>query len=170
MPFDDEDKEVASVQSSKVGIKNVSSQKSIFDNMPKKPSAEDLNTKVKAIQERENSYKNKTAELAIQFNKAINDKTLRSNKNIIQKEVETELLREMVKLAQEINADLKEREGEGSLSWITLLLKTCFVQRDKINELEYTLAQLSKKIDTPNLSKLISLEIAKALDNAKKSE
>jgi len=169
MPFDDEEKDI--VLKPKVGIKNVSSQKSIFDDLPKKPSQDDLNQKVNQMVDLEGSYKNKTTELAVAFNKAINDKTLKANKNIIQKEVELELLRDMVRLAQEINGDIQEREGEGSLSWITLLLKTCFSQRDRINELEYTLIQLSKKmVSSDNLSKLVSQEISKALDKPKNSE
>jgi hypothetical protein len=72
----------------------------------------------------------------------------------------------MIRLAQEINEDELERTGEGSLSWITLLLKTCFNQRDKINRLEYSVSQLEKKIDPAHLSELISV----VLDSKKKSE
>lgn len=146
MPFDEEE-DVPTIQSQKIGLKQVSSQKSIFDSMPKKPSQEEFTQQVRHIQERASGYKAKTAELALQFNKAIADKTLAVNKNSFQKEMEVEILRNMVKLAQDINSDIQEREGEGSLSWITLLLSTCFKQRDKINNLEYAVSQLEKKID-----------------------
>lgn len=169
MPFDEEE-DLPSIQSQKIGIKKVSTQKSIFEGVPRKPTQEDLNQKVKEIQERDSSYKTKTVELAIQFNKIIADKTLPSNKNPFQKEMEIDLLRDMVKLAQEINADIKEREGEGSLSLIILLLKTCLFQRNKINVLEYMLSQLEKKNDPVYLMDLVSKEINKALDNKKKSE
>jgi hypothetical protein len=171
MPFDEEyDNDQPSVQSQKVGLKNVSSQKSIFDNMPKKPTQEDLDRKVKKVEERASGYKAKAAELVVQFNKSMADKTLPQNKNMFQKEVEMELLREMIKLAQEINSSVHEREGEGSLSWITILLKNSFVQRDRINVLEYQLSQLSAKTDPANLSDFISKEIAKALDKIKTNE
>jgi hypothetical protein len=166
MPFDEEDDNDPSPQSQKVGLKKVSSQKSIFDSMPKKPNQEDLDQKVKGIQERASQYKSRTADLAVQFNKTLADKTLQQNKNLFQNELENELLKNMVRLAQEINADELERDGEGSLSWITLLLKTCFNQRDRINKLEYSLNQLEKKTDPVKLTELIN----SALDGKKSSE
>lgn len=152
MPFDDDEQE----QQPKVGLKK-NNQKSIFDSMQKKPSKEDFDNNVKVLQEKSSQYKERTADLAIKFSKTVADKTLQQNKNLFQTELENDLLRNMVKLAQEINSDDSEREGEGSLSWITLLLKTCFNQRDKINKLEYNLTQLNKKIDA-------------ALDNSNKNE
>lgn len=170
MPFDDDSNEQPSLQSQKVGLKNVSTQKSIFENMPKKPTQQDLDVKVKNIQEKASGYQAKAAELSVQFNQLLADKTLPQNKNPFQKELELETLRNMVKLAQEINSSPHERAGEGSLSWIILLLKNCFTQRDKINSLEYQIAQLSAKIDQAHISALITNEIAKALDNKKKDE
>lgn len=158
MPFDEED-DVPTIQSQKIGLKQVSSQKSIFDSMPKKPTQEEFTEQVRTVQERESSYKVRTANLAVQFNKSMANKTLATNKNMFQKEMEIEILKNMVKLAQEINSDIKEREGEGSLSWITLLLKTCFNQRDKINALEFRISQIE------NIP-----EISKALDKKKISE
>lgn len=169
MPFDEEDNDQPSIQSQKLGLKNVSSQKSIFESMPKKPTQKEFDQTVRKVQERASGYKSKTADLAVQFNKAMLDKTLPQNKNMFQQELEMELLRNMIRLAQEVNADPMEREGEGSLSWITLLLRTCFSQRDKINRLEYTLSQLEKKSDPAALTDLISKEISKALDSLKKS-
>ncbi len=148
MPFDEEDNDQPSVQSQKLGLKNVSTQKSIFDSVPKKPSQDDLDRNVKKIQERASSYKAKAAELALQFNKAMADKTLPQNRNMFQQEIEKELLKQMVELAVDINNDPNEREGMGSLSWITLLLRTAFSQRDKINRLEYAVSQLEKKFDS----------------------
>jgi hypothetical protein len=146
MPFDEEE-DKPSVQSQKIGLKKVSSQKSIFEAMPKKPSPEEFEQRVQQVQERSSSYKVRVSELALQFNKAMADKTLSQNRNMFQQEVELDLLRSMVKLAQEVNNDPDEKEGEGSLSWITVLLKTCFNQRDRINRLEYSLSQIEKKIE-----------------------
>ncbi len=185
MPFDEEsDKEQPSLKSQKVGLKNVSSQKSIFESMPKKPLPEEFEQKVKQVQERANGYKMKAADLASQFNKAMADKTLPQNKNMFQYEIEKELMQKMVQLAIDINNDPVEDEGMGSLTWITQLLKTCFSQRDRINKLEYAITLLDKKFD-PNvmidglivdkkaaekLSAIISKEITKVLDNKKTSE
>ena len=151
MPFDEDDND-QQVQSRK-GLKNVSSQKSIFDSIPKKPTQQDLDMTVKKVQERASGYKAKAAELALQFNKSMNDKTLPQNKNILQQDVERDLLRQMIELAVDINNDPNEKEGMGSLSWITLLLRTCFSQRDKINHLEYAMSQLEKKFDVLDKSK-----------------
>jgi len=166
MPFDEEDNDQASSHSKKVGLKNVSSQKSIFDSMPKKPTQEEFDHKVKKVQEKASHYKSRAADLASQFNKAVADKTLPQNRNMFQQEMERDLLGQMIQLAIDINNDPNEKEGMGSLSWITLLMKTCFAQRDKINKLEFMVTQLEKKCDSPVLNDLIS----KALDSKKKSE
>lgn len=152
MPFDEDDSEQPE-QPKKVGLKNVSSQKSIFESMPKKPTPEEFDQKVKRVQERASHYKAKAADLAMQFNRAMSDKTLPQNKNMFQQELEKDLLQQMVQLAIDINNDPNEKEGMGSLSWITLLLKTCFSQRDKINRLEYAVSQLEKKSTTVDTSK-----------------
>jgi len=155
MPGAFEKEEEQSAQSQKIGLKKVSSQQSIFETMPKKQTPAEFEKKVKQVQERASSYKVRAAELALQFNKAMADKILPDNRNTFQEEVELDLLRSMVKLAQEINNDDQENEGEGSLGWITVLLKTCFNQRDRINNLEYGLFELQKKLkplDTPKKS------------------
>jgi hypothetical protein len=154
MPFDEEEVK-PSLQSQRIGLKKVTGP-SIFDSMPKKPGPEDLKQQVEQFQEKVSSFKVKASKLASDFYKTMGDKTLPQNKNTFQKEIEFELLRDMVKLAQEVNADDKEREGEGSLAWITVLLRTCFGQRDRINLLEYQLSIFEKKLSE--------------LDNQKKSE
>lgn len=149
MPFDENDDEEQSYK--KIGLKNVSTQKSIFDSIPKKPTQEEFDKKVQAAHQQMANYKQKAAELAIQFKKIVEDKTLFENKNIFSNEVEKEVLSKMIQLAVEINNDPNEKEGMGSLSWITLLFKTVLLQRDRLNKLEYNLFQLEKKIDPKNL-------------------
>lgn len=145
MPFDE--KEDQTTYSQNIGLKKVSTQKSIFDGLPKKPTQEEFDKNINKIQERMFGYKAEAAELALQFSKAMNDKTLKQNKNIFSLEIEQEILSKMVQLAIKINNDPIEQEGMGSLSWITLLLKACFSQRDRINYLEYTLSQFEKKFE-----------------------
>ena len=108
MPFDEEE-DSPSIQSQKVGLKKVSTQKSIFDNMPKKQTPEEFETKVHAVQERMTGHKKRAAELAANFNKLLSDKTLRENKNLLANELEKEILTEMMKLAIEINNDTQEQ-------------------------------------------------------------
>ena len=172
MPFDD-DEAKPSVQSQKIGLNKVSGQKSVFDNMPKKPTADQFNEKVKQAAEHHSTYKQKAAELATMFNKSMTDRTLTVNKNILAQDAERELLQRMVQLAIDINNDPNEQEGMGSLSWITLLLRTCFTQRDKINQLEYSISRLESVSDPKHsaiLSDFVKKEIAAALDKKKGSE
>lgn len=145
MPFD-EDETKPSKQSQKIGIKTVSSQKSLFDSQPKKTTPQEFEQRVQEVHEKMSNYKVRASELVVQFNKAMLDKTLPQNRNMFQQEVELDLLRNMVKLAQEINNDTGENEGEGSLSWITILIKNCFTQRDRINKLEYMILQIERKL------------------------
>jgi hypothetical protein len=169
MPFDEEDDDLPPAQSQKVGLKKVSSQKSIFDSMPKKPSPEDFERKVNKIQEHSSSYKVRAAKLSSQFSQIMSDKTLKSNKNIFSVELEKEVLTEMIQLAMDINNDTHEQEGMGSLSWITLLIKTCFSQRDRMNQLEYQLSTLENKYNPSVFSEFILKEINSALDKKKDS-
>ena len=115
-------------------------------------------------------YKKRAAELFVQFQKTVSDKTLPQNRNIFNAEAEKEMLQNMLQLAGEINNDPNEQEGMGSLTWITLLLKTCLSQRDRMNELEYTISMLQKKYESTAMTDYISKEIAKALDKKKGSE
>ena len=162
MPFDDDDDDDdddINVSNKKIGIKNVSTQKSIFEAIPKKPTQEDFDRQVQSAQQKILGYKQKTAELAIQFKKSLEDKTLSENKNIFAIELEREVLSKMIELAIEINNDPNEQEGMGSLSWITFLFKNLLSQRDRINKLEHTLFQLEKKVDPKLLSSLIKKEL-----------
>lgn len=168
MPFDEEEQDQD--LSPKKGLRKVSSQKSIFDDLPKKPTQKDLDRNVKIIQERSNSYKQRAAVYSAQFKKMMNDKTLKQNRNVFVAELESELLANMIKLSVDVNVDTSEQEGMGSLMWVILLLKTCFSQRDRINDLEYKVAQLENKTDPAVLEPFIKKEIRAMLDNPKNSE
>lgn len=163
MPFDEEE-ELEIPQ--KIAIKKVSSQKSIFDSHPKKPSKEDLEKRVQDYQDKDFTIKTQAAELTAQFKKMMADKTLKKNKSIFAAELEQELLSKMIDLGIKINDDPDQKhESMGSMSWIILLFRTCLYQRDRINELEFTLSQIDKKINAT-----ISKEISARLDNKKVDE
>lgn len=148
MPFDQETEDLNPIKSS--GLKQVSSQKSIFDNIPKKPTQEDLDRRVQQIEEKKLGHNLEANDLSKQFIKILNDKTLRQNKSIFVAEAEKEILSKMINLAVEINTDPNEQEGMGSLSWVALLLKICIAQRDRANQFEYELQEIKKKLDTGN--------------------
>jgi hypothetical protein len=151
-PFEDDD-EILEEPNSKARLKKVSSQKSIFDSQQKKISQEDFRKRAVEVNEQSSDYKKKAGELALKYKKTMEDKTLGKNKSIFANEVERELISDMIKLAVDINNDSNEKEGMGSLSWITVLLKSSFSQRDKINELEYELFQLRKAIELLGIKK-----------------
>ncbi len=152
MPFDEEDNDDLQ-QQPKIGLKNVSSQSSIFDKKPKVPTQQEFQEKVKQAVDKNISYKEKAASLATQFKKMMQDKTLPQNKNVFAQGLEKEVLANMIQLAVEINNDPNEQEGMGSLTWITLLLSSCLSQRDKINQLEYLISDLQKTINLLSLDK-----------------
>ena len=166
MPFDEEDDSDINSKP-KIGLKFKNVDKS--SSTQKKATQEQFEKKVQEVQEKNSSYKRRASELAIQFKKVIEDKTLPQNKNIFANEIERELLANMIDLAVEINNDPNEQDGMGSLSWITLLLKTVISQRDKINKLEYALYNFDKKLDPSNISSLIQKEL-KDIDKNKKDE
>jgi len=155
----------------KIGLqKQVGGQKSMFDNKPKPPTPQEFQKKVEEVQEKASGYKKRAAELFIQFNKTVMDKTLPQNRNVFNIESEKEMLQNMVQLAMEINNDPNEEDGMGSLTWITCLFKTVLSQRDRINELEYTLSNLQKKMDPSILADYINKQIILALDSKKSGE
>lgn len=167
MPFDEEEDEV--LPSNKKGLKKVSTQKSIFESMPQKPTQEEFEKRVKNIQEQSTGYKAKAADLSGKFIKIISDRTLKQNKSIFAIELEKEVLAQMIGLAVEINNDPHEQEGMGSMGWITLLFKICLSQRDRLNQLEYAVSVLEKKCDPAVISVLIGKEL-QGLDKKKSGE
>lgn len=170
MPFDDDYKKLSD-QPAQSGVKNVSSQKSIFDNKPRKQTQQEFDQRVKNVEEVKSGYKSQTAELGVSFNKLMADKTLVENKNILAQDMEREVLVRMVRLAEAINNDpAEEKDGNGSLSWVALLLKTCLNQRDRINQLEYELSKIKQATTPMALSVVINKEISAALDKKKVSE
>jgi len=165
MPFE-EDEDLDSLKKfNAVKLKNPVPQ----TQKPKRPSSQEFEKKVKEVQDQKSEYKQRASDLTVQFKKIIEDKTLVQNKNIFSLELEKDVLSKMIQLAIEINNDPNEEEGMGSLSWIALLFKTIISQRDKINNLEYSIS----KIERVNFKDFISSEIKKQLqelDNNKKSE
>jgi hypothetical protein len=162
MPFEEDDDKPERVQNKQ--LKKVSSQKSIFDDVPKKVTQEEFERKVKKVVEQNSAYKQKAAEYATLFKKILSDRTLSQNKNVFALEMETELLSNMIELSVNINNDPNEKEGMGSLMWIILLFKACLSQRDRINKLEYVVSQLEKKLEPSNFQEIIFKEIKVALD------
>lgn len=143
MPFDDDDDDNPP-KKPKVGVK--SQGKSMFDSLPKKPSFEQFEQEAQDANKKLEGYGERARELASQFKKVMEDKTLPQNKNLFVVEIEKELISKMINLAIEINSDENEAEGMGSVGWIALTLRYLLVQKDRMNQLEYSVLNLENKV------------------------
>lgn len=144
MPFDDSK---PPQNTPKVGLK-LQNSNSMFANVVKKPTQQELHNNVQQMQEKSQGYKERAADLALQFRKMLDDKTLLQNKNVFLIDLEREVLLKIAHLTSEMNLDEEEDDGSGvgSIGMITLLLRCLLIQRDKINELDYSLNQLNLKL------------------------
>lgn len=87
----------------------------------------------------------KAAEYTGKFRDMLKSKVLPVNKSIIEKELEQDVVAKLVRIALEANQDETEPEGIGAVALINLLLKISLMHRDRINELEFKLAELKPK-------------------------
>lgn len=77
----------------------------------------------------------------------LKSKTLPSNKGVVGKKIEQEIITQILELAITINNDPREdKDGMGTVPILNLLLKGLLMQKDRINELEYKSIQLEQKI------------------------
>lgn len=124
-------------------------QPSIFDNRKK------IDPKVsqKAVEEIVNkslSYKERAAELSMQFKSCLDDKTISSNKSPVAEDAEKELVSKMIQLSIDINNDENELEGMGSIGWLALLLRVTLMQKTRINDLEFELSIMRDTVNKLN--------------------
>jgi hypothetical protein len=130
---------------------------SMTEQLPKPPPLAQGQKQATAANAKLNGYSERAASLAISFKKALEDKTLPVNKSPIAKDVERGLINSFIELGIEMNNDPhEEKDGMGGIGIISLLLWTGFIQRDRINELEYTVEQMKIKLaKVENLSQRI---------------
>lgn len=148
MPFDEEEEQPLTPNK---GLKSVSNTKSIFENVPKKPTQRQLEQSARNVEQRILSYKERSYEVLNRYSKIISDKTIPENKTIFISKAQEEVLFEMLRLADEMNADPNEPEGRGSLTWISLLLKQSFDVKDRMNQMEYVISKQEEIINTLKL-------------------
>jgi len=140
--FDDDDD---SDGKKPTGLK-ISNKNSIFNSLPKKPNPAEFQQKVKDTQEKIMGYEAEASQLAVMFKKMLDDRTLSDNKTMLALEAERDLIAKIVDVAVKLNNDENELEGMGSVGLSILLFRGILEHRDKINKLEYSLAQAEKKI------------------------
>lgn len=135
MPFDDDaDADEAYKNKKKLGAK--------LNNKPEAVVAPKFEEKAKEVFEKEQYYKSKIFELVTKFSNILKDKTLPENKTELVKQVEGEVVANLIELAQEMNSDDYTSDGEGSNALINLLFKVVVSYKDKLNSLEYRIKQL----------------------------
>lgn len=144
MPFDDDDVK-PSVKSQKTSLKNVSTQPSFIADK-RKSTKEEFSDRVEEIHNKQFNHQQASLEKAQMFKSLLDDRTLEQNKTIVAKEAERALVSEITSMISAIDNDPDEELGRGSLTWITILLKTCLYQRDRINKLEYMANNLNARL------------------------
>lgn len=88
----------------------------------------------------------KTSALSKDFLKLIIDKTLDECKTPIVKDVEKEIINNLVNISLVVNQDEQKPEGYGSVAMINLLFKALLLQRDVVNKYAYEMSLQKKQI------------------------
>ena len=123
------------------GIK-LDNKRSRFAN---KVGGEEFEKKATEHFENDEEIKKKAFQLSSQFVSFIKDKTLPENKGPIQKDLESDVARQIVDISLALNNDQTKPEGIGSAGCIMLLLRSVLIQRDIINELSYKVSIMEKQ-------------------------
>ena len=93
--------------------------------------------------------RNKQAlEFANQFMSLVKDRTLAENRTMMAQNIENEVSQNFLQLGLDINDDVSERNGVGSVMVCNLLFKIVLHQRDSINEMDYRIAKLEKQLSS----------------------
>lgn len=126
----------------------------INGNAPK-PNKEAFEQRASQANDRLNSYIERSAELIPLFLKMLNDKTLPENRSILTNDLEKEIIGNMMQLGLDMDADIAEKDGAGSIGLCVLLMKCLLLQRDKMNTIEYNLLQVKNELQTLKISQPI---------------
>lgn len=133
--------EAAKIQQNRKGLK-LNSAKSQFTK--ELVNQEAFEQQADETYEKVQDRKQRAVELVQQFWAFIKDDTLVHEKGPIKKNLEKEIVNKLLAFASEMNNDINESEGSGSVAVITLLLKAVLYLRDSNNEVRYRLTQLEK--------------------------
>lgn len=111
-------------------------------------SEEQFKEKIREHQEGNKELMGKIWELSNKYTSSIKDKTLSENKSPLQKEIETDIAKQLTNIALDLNNDEQQPEGVGSIGLLMLLLKTNLIQRNIINDLGYKVHKLEQSLDS----------------------
>lgn len=123
----------------KSGLK-IDNSKSMFQ--PKVDSQKAFDAKVKEVMNDKMDRNKKALELGQKFLSMLHDRTLSSNKSLIQKDLEKQICNDLFFLASAVNNDPTESEGAGSLVLDTLFFKSLLIMRDRLNDLDFSIKKM----------------------------
>ncbi len=106
------------------------------------PTAKDFENVAEAQFLKIEDYKNQMRDFGSKFKSAIESDILPVNRGPIASNLEKEVIEGLVKLATSMNEDDTQDEGIGSTALCMLLMKSVFIQRDKINILSHKVSIL----------------------------
>lgn len=146
-PFQERNQEATSKVNKGVKLKN----KNPVPPSPKIQQKEQLQENAQRIVADQNKKLSETKELAQQFLDLLRDKKLAKNKTQINLEVEKEVQQKLINFLIELNnapEEEQQNDGMGSATICMLILKSLFIQRDRMNELEYRLETMHKNLES----------------------
>jgi hypothetical protein len=158
MPFEDDDEEIAPARK---GLKTTNQNSSVL--AASSPKA-NFDKDAEEVFNRSEDYKRRAAECAKAYLVALKDKTLPDNKNSISKDLEKESFQNLIQLGMEMNSDLSQDDGVGSMALIALLLRVILTLRDQVNLVDYRVVRVEASIDA--LTKLVE-SLGKSRDDKK---
>jgi hypothetical protein len=142
MPFDDDDDRKPKAR--KTGLKLNNATSAIPQ--PKVSNAAVFDQKASAAFEKIQGYKQRMWDLSAKFKSFVEDRILSVNKTVISKDLEGEVLQQLITVASEMNEDDTQPEGLGSTALCMLLMKMTLLQRDIINDLGYKVDKLERQL------------------------
>lgn len=144
------------IENSKV-TKGVKLKNKTQPEKPKIPTREEFEQTAKTYFEQKKKLNTDMIDLVKQFYSFLEDKTLSENKKGLARDIEQDhrvKLINLIRLIDYTEAESEDgQEGVGTYSILSVILKAILIQRDKINELDYTVHKL--KSDLSSLSERV---------------
>lgn len=145
MPFENKP-----IPTKKGGLKINNDKSSV---LPKENYQEKFDATAKDAIDRNNSYLKQAGELTNRFKALFVDQTLPVNKTSLAKDIEREVVLNLVSLCKLINSDIDQPDAEGAMALNTIIISMMLQQRDQINQLSYSIDLLQKELAKINISK-----------------
>lgn len=148
------EREVKNTRGLKMKTSNSRFQNGIEEKKQAEKAKESFDKKAEQFVADRQNQQAKGFDLAKVFMTVIRDKTLQSQKGILASNEEKELREEFQHFILDLNNDPGQKyDGMGSLNAIALLTKTLFEMRDRMNDMEFEIISLKKKIASSPVAK-----------------